>query len=157
VNLTVGGDNEFDVPPGRSEKAWEFIPPVGGHILGVGGHLHDYGVSVRLEDAENGKVLAQVNAKRAPDGKIEKIGRKLFAVSGEGLRLKGGHRYRVVGTYDNPTGKLIKLGAMAHMVGLFVPDDYARWPKLDLTDETLQEDLAALNELGGGGHEHHDH
>ena len=152
VNLTVGGDNEFDVPPGRSEKAWEFTPSVGGHILGVGGHLHDYGVSVRLEDAETGKVLTRIDATRAPDGKIQKIGRRLFGVSGEGLRLKNGHRYRVVGTYDNPTGKLIKMGAMAHMVGLFVPDDYARWPKLDLTDETLQEDLAALNELGSGEH-----
>src|ERR1043166_1323937 len=75
-----------------------------------------------------------------------RCGRRLFGVSGEGLRLKNGHRYRVVGTYDNPTGKLIKMGAMAHMVGLFVPDDYARWPKLDLTAETRQEDLAALNE-----------
>ncbi|HEV8357870.1 MAG TPA: hypothetical protein VGQ17_14055 [Gemmatimonadales bacterium] len=154
VNETVGGDNQFDVPPGRSEKAWEFIPSVSGYILGVGGHLHDYGVSVRLEDAETGKVLTRIDATRAPDGKLQKIGRKLFAVKGKGLRLKEGHHYRVVGVYDNPTGQLIRKGAMAHMVGLFVPDDYTRWPRIDLSDPTLQEDLAALEELGAVEHRH---
>ncbi len=156
VNLTVGKGNEFDVPPGKSEKAWEFTPPVSGHLLGVGGHIHDYGVAVRLEDAESGKVLTEVKATRAPDGKVIKIGRRLFAVSGEGIHMKAGHRYRVVGVYDNPTGKLIKLGAMAHMVGLYTPDDYSKWPALDLTDATLQDDLAYLDEMGGGAHHHHD-
>jgi hypothetical protein len=50
VNLTVGGSNTFDVPPGRSEKAYEFTLPVGGKLLGVGGHLHDYGSFVKLVD-----------------------------------------------------------------------------------------------------------
>lgn len=155
VNLTVGRGNEFDVPAGKSEKAWTFAPPVSGRILGVSGHMHDYGVMVRLEDAETGKVLAEVVSKRKPDGKITGMGRKLFGVAGEGLRLKGGHQYRVVGVYDNPTGALIKLGAMAHMVGLFTPDDYSKWPVLDLTDPTLQDDLAFLTEMGSGAaHKH---
>jgi hypothetical protein len=155
VNLTVGRGNEFDVPAGRSEKAWEFSPPVSGRLLGVGGHLHDYGVAVRLEDAESGKVLTVVNATRLPDGKLSKVSRKLFGVSGQGLALKAGRRYRVVGVYDNPTGKLIKAGAMAHMVGLFAPDDYSKWPALDLTDPILQDDLAFLSEMGGGAtHKH---
>ncbi len=155
VNLTVGHGNEFDVPAGRSEKSWEFTPTIGGRLLGVSGHLHDYGVGVRLEDAENGKVLTRVDAVRTPEGKITKMGRKLFGVTGEGLKLKGGHKYRVVGVYDNPTGQLIKMGAMAHMVGLFAPDDYSKWPALDLSDPTLQDDLAFLSEMGGGEHRHH--
>ena len=57
VNLTVGGSNTFDVPPGKSTKSFEFTLPVGGRLLGVGGHMHDYGVRVRLEDAETGKVI----------------------------------------------------------------------------------------------------
>ncbi|MGQ0701790.1 MAG: hypothetical protein ACT4PM_01500 [Gemmatimonadales bacterium] len=155
VNLTVGKGNDFDVPPGKSEKSWTFTPPVSGRILGVGGHLHDYGVAVRLEDAETGKVLAQVTGVRSSDGKVHGVKRKLFAVAGEGLRLKEGHRYRVVGVYDNPTGALIPKGAMAHMSGLFVPDDPSRWPVLDLNDPTLQNDLTFLNGMGGGGHKHH--
>ncbi|MEP7228238.1 MAG: hypothetical protein ABI785_12800 [Gemmatimonadales bacterium] len=148
VNLTVGGTNTFDVPAGKSSKAYEFTLPVGGRLLGVGGHVHDYGSGVRLEDAETGKVLTQVKAERDAQGKLVKVSRKLFGVSGEGLRLKPRHRYRVVGEYDNPTGKLRVKGAMASMVGLFVPDDMNRWPAVDPRDPTYQRDLASLEVRG---------
>lgn len=154
VNLTVGKGNEYDVPSGRSEKSWEFSPIVGGRILGVSGHMHDLGVAVRLEDAESGKVLTTVNARRKPDGKVLGMERKLFGVAGAGIKLRAGHKYRVVGVYQNP-GDPIKNGAMAHMVGLYVPDDVSKWPAIDLTDETLQDDLAYLNEMGAkSGHKH---
>jgi hypothetical protein len=51
---------------------------------------------------------------------------------------------------------MLPKGAMAHMVGLFAPDDYSKWPALDLTDPTLQDDLAFLSEMGGGEHHHHE-
>ena len=162
VNLTVGGSNTFDVPPGRSEKAYEFTLPVGGRLLGVGGHLHDYGSLVKLIDAESGKELTRVTAKRDSSGKVIGVSRKLFGVSGEGLKLKANHRYRVVGVYDNPTGELRPKAAMAHMVGLFVPDDLAQWPAVDRTDPVMRRDLASLKVPGyedaaapEAGHEHH--
>jgi hypothetical protein len=153
VNLTVGGTNEFDVPAGRSEKAWEFTMPTSGRMLGFSGHLHDYGSSVRLEDVETGKVIATVKAKRAPDGKLLKISRSLPGVTGDGIALKGGHRYRVVGVYDNPTGETVN-AVMAHMSGIFAPDDPSQWPALDLADSTLQDDLASLDEMGKPAHAH---
>ena len=130
VNLTVGGTNTFDAPPGKLTKTYEFTLPVGGRLLGVGGHLHDYGSMVQLEDAESGQDAGPVVAKRDSAGRVLKVSRKLFGVSGEGLKLEAGHRYRVVGTYDNPTQKASP-GVMAHMVGLFVPDDLSKWPKVD--------------------------
>jgi hypothetical protein len=159
VNLTVGGSNTFDVPPGVSEKAHEFTLPVSGRILGIGGHLHDYGVRVRLEDAETGKVITTVQATRDSAGKVSKVSQKLFGVSGEGLKMKANHRYRVVGVYDNPTGKTLVRGAMAHMAGLFVPDDIADWPRIDPSNAEYRRDLAALQVRGtgaaeGGGHHH---
>jgi hypothetical protein len=159
VNLTVGGTNTFDVPPGKSTKAYEFTLPVGGRLLGVGGHMHDYGSGVRLEDVETGKVLTQVKAQRDAQGKLVKVSRKLFGVSGEGLRLKAQHRYRVVGEYDNPTGELRVKGAMASMVGLFVPDNMKRWPTVDPRDATYQRDLASLEVRGAasGSREGHHH
>lgn len=157
VNLTVGKGNEYDVPSGRSEKSWEFTPAVGGRILGVSGHLHDLGVQVRLEDVQSGRVLATVAAKRGPDGKVTGVERKLFGVSGAGIRLRADRRYRVVGVYDNPGAPIVN-GAMAHMVGLYLPDDMAKWPAIDLSDEGLQDDLAYLNEMGTrGGHKHEGH
>ena len=159
VNLTVGGSNTYDVPPGKSTKAYEFTLPVGGRLLGVGGHMHDYGVRVRLEDAETGKIITSVVASRDAEGKVTKMSRKLYGVSGDGLKLEAGHRYRVVGEYDNPTGETLVKGAMAHMVGLFVPEDMDKWPKIDPKDPTYQRDLASLQVRGNpaGGMEHDGH
>jgi hypothetical protein len=158
VNLTVGGTNTFDVPPGKSSKAYEFTLPVGGRLLGVGGHMHDYGTRVRLEDVESGKVLTQVVAQRDSAGKLVKVSRKLFGVSGDGLKMKANRRYRVVGEYDNPTGQTLIKGAMASMVGLFVPDEMKRWPAIDPRDPMYRRDLASLQVRGtgnqSGGHHH---
>jgi hypothetical protein len=165
VNLTVGGSNTFDVPPGKSSKSYEFTLPIGGRLLGVGGHMHDYGVGVRLEDAETGKVITRVVATRDAQGKLIKVSRKLYGVSGDGLKLAGHHKYRVIGDYDNPTNETKVKGAMAHIVGLFVPDDMSQWPKIDPRDPTYQRDMASLQVRGetaeamdhgghGGGTDH---
>jgi hypothetical protein len=113
--------------------------------------MHDYGVRVRLEDAENGKVITSVVATRDSAGHVSKVSRKLYGVTGEGLKLQANHRYRVVGEYDNPTGETLVKGAMAHMVGLFVPDDMAKWPAIEPSDPTYQKDLASLQVRGTGG------
>ena len=36
-------------------------------------------------------------------------------------------------------------------------DDDSKWPKLDLANESTQDDLADLNELGGHSHGEHKH
>jgi hypothetical protein len=83
------------------------------------------------------------------------VSRKLYGVSGEGLKLKADHMYRVVGEYDNPTGETRIKGAMAHMVGLFVPDDMSKWPQIDPRDPTYQRDLASLQVRGEDVNGHH--
>jgi len=157
VNLTVGGSNTYDMPLGRSEKSWEFTMPIDGRLLGYSGHMHDYGELVRLEEVETGKVIATVKAQLRKDGQIVKISRHLPGVGGDGIRLRAGRRYRVVGVYNNVGPEALPNGAMAHITGLFAPDDFSKWPKVDLSDELTQEDLASLNEMGkssGGGHKH---
>jgi hypothetical protein len=88
------------------------------------------------------------------------VSRKLFGVTGEGLKLKANHRYRVVGEYDNPTGETLVKGAMAHMSGLFAPDDMDKWPAIDEANPDYQRDLASLQARGtaaaqGGGQGEH--
>jgi hypothetical protein len=159
VNLTVGGTDEFDLAAGHTEKSFEFTVPTSGRLLAFGGHLHDYGTSVRLEEAVSGKVIAKVTANRTAEGKVTGVSRALPGVTGDGIRLRTGVRYRVVGSYDNPTRKAIPGGAMAHMVGLFAPDDFGKWPALDLMDKGMQADLADLNRMGQGMamHDHPGH
>lgn len=154
VNLTVGGSNTFDLPPGKSEKAWEFTFPINGRLLGYGGHLHDYGLSVRLEDVESGKVIARVTADRDEKGMVSGVSRSLPGVRGAGLKLKAGHRYRVVGEYNNLTDHVLINGAMAHITGIFAPDQPSQWPAVDLADAEYQKDLASLEMMGMGAEDH---
>ncbi|HSE67890.1 MAG TPA: hypothetical protein VLB12_12965, partial [Gemmatimonadales bacterium] len=128
-----------------------------------GGHLHDYGTMVRLEDAENGKELAKVTATRDEKGNVLKVSRSLPGIKGAGIKLKANHPYRVIAYYDNPTAEVIKNGAMGHMSGLFAPDDMSKWPAIDLSNPTFQRDMASLEmrgmDMGEGEHDHgaHEH
>jgi hypothetical protein len=156
VNLTVGGTNTYDVPPGRTQKTYDFQVPLGGRLLAYGGHLHDYGVMARLEDAVTGKELARITSTRDAQGKVSKVSRSLPGVRGSGVRMKANHPYRVVAVYDNPTGDVLKNGAMASIVGLFAPDDLRQWPTIEIENPIFQVDLASL-EMMGTGSEDHDH
>ena len=70
ANCVIGGTSAWDLPPGKSEKSSEFTMPLGGSMLALGGHVHDYARSVRLEDAENGKVLVRLTTKLTSDGHL---------------------------------------------------------------------------------------
>ncbi|HEU4642289.1 MAG TPA: hypothetical protein VFS44_07515 [Gemmatimonadaceae bacterium] len=144
VNNVIGGQTVFDIPPGHSSRSYEFTVPVSGRLIGVGGHLHDYGESVRLEDAETGKVLVRLNAKRDDRGHVLKVGRHIFGFYTDALPLEANHRYRVVAEYLNPTRKTVKNGAMAHINGAFMPADLAQWPTLDRNDPMIRKDIATL-------------
>jgi hypothetical protein len=142
VNNDVGGDDTFDVTPGKSSRAFEFVSPVSGRLLAVGGHLHDYGAAVRLEDAATGATLVRLPAEREKDGRIKAMPRKFFAFNP--IKLEAGHRYRVVAEYDSPLAKTIQNGGMANMVGAIAPDDPRNWPAIDPSDPVFRKDIESL-------------
>jgi hypothetical protein len=121
-------ETSYDIPPGVSERSLELRPSVSGTILGLGGHLHRYGTSVRLEDVTEGRVLWEQVAVRAPDGTIVELGQDVFVWS-QGPKLRTDRTYRVTATYDNPTGSTIVAGGMGTVGGVIVPD--APWPHVD--------------------------
>lgn len=143
ANNIIGGTSTFDLVPGVNRKGWEFTVPSAVTVLGVGGHLHDYGEWVRIEDAETDSVLVQLNTERDETGHVLSVERKeLF--EGAGLRFEPGKRYRIVGQYDNPTPDPILDGAMIHIMGIVVPDDPGAWPSVDPTSKYHEIDLAGL-------------
>ena len=144
VNCIIGGTSAWDLPPGRSEKSSVFTMPLGGSMLAIGGHVHDYAVSVRLEDAESGKTLVKLTTTRTADGHVVALSRRVFGFHEEGLPLLANHPYRVVADYDNPTGHLLTQGAMASMAGAFVPDDVRQWPVLDRQNADVLLDIASV-------------
>jgi hypothetical protein len=144
VNNHIGGVTTFDVPPGKSTQSYEFEFPVSGRLIGIGGHLHDYGAAVRFEDAVSGKVLVRLKSDRNAKGEISKVGRFIWGFHEEALPIEANHKYRVVAEYENPTGKTIPQGGMGHINGVFSPDDIAQWPKLDPSNPEVKLDIATL-------------
>lgn len=141
VNIHPGAGDAFDLAPGGGSRSALFTVGTSGRLLAVGGHLHDYGKELRLEDARTGRVLARVTAQRKPDGEVTGVTHGLYGILGSGPHLKAGRPYRLVAVYaGSPTDSI--RGAMGLMGGIFAPDRYRRWPKIDRTDPAYLIDLA---------------
>jgi len=149
VNYQRPGQSvSYDLAPGRTVRSFEFTLPLEGRLLGVGGHLHDYGEELYLEEVESGRQVVRLKARTGPDGKLQQVERRLFGVTGDGIRLREGRRYRLTAVYQNPTGATIPNGAMGIMIGLFAPADLRQWPRVDPTNPGIRADIEALGGLG---------
>lgn len=149
----VASPVDFDLPPGPQEFRGEHHAPINGRIIGVGGHLHDFGTGlalVEVDDREREREVVSLRVVRDAAGRLQGVERQLPGVRGRGIKLRAGGRYRVVGSYHNPTGAVIPKGAMVHLVLLFAPDRLEEWPPVDPDDPAWQRDVAWLGARGGG-------
>ena len=128
--MPPAGSHSFDLPAGRSERFWEGSPAIYGRILGVSGHVHKYGVSLRLEDRTSGKVLWEGKPTVDEQGEVVAIPIKKF-VTTFGVGVHPDHIYRLTVEYDNTTGGPIVDGGMGALGGVFLPGDADRWPAVD--------------------------
>jgi hypothetical protein len=140
VNIHPGAGDAFDLPPGGGSRSSVFTMEVSGRLLAAGGHLHDFGKEVRLEDVRTGKVLARVHAIRLPDGEVTGVSHSLYGIFGRGPHLIAGRQYRLVAVYQGSPKDSI-YGAMGLMGGIFAPDNYAKWPRLDRNNPDYRLDL----------------
>ncbi len=146
-NLNVGNPTSFDIPPGHSEITYDWAPTAGGKLLAAGGHMHEYGVEVRLEDAATDQVLFRLKSHRGENGEAwvdQKVFRRFFNLFDASIDLEADHHYRIVGVYDNPTNDTIRSGGMAQIGGLFRPDDWADWPENDTADPLYRLDVSGM-------------
>lgn len=146
VNNHPGLPDSYDVPPGGSSKVYNFTVAISGHLLASGGHMHDHGVEMRIEDVATGKVLARVHALRDAKGDVVGVSRQLLGVLGRGPHLIAGHPYRLVSVYENKTGRPIE-GVMGVFGGLFAPDDYKQLPRVDKTSKDYLTDISLVPSL----------
>jgi hypothetical protein len=143
------GSKAFDLPPGRTERSWEGSPAIAGTILGLGGHMHDFGVSLELTDVTSGQVLWHGTPITDGSGRILTFPlARFYNWHRLGMHVVPGHRYRLTAVYDNQTGRPIRDGGMGAVAGLFVPDRGATWPPVDVQDTLYQQDLAATIRSG---------
>ena len=150
VNLTVGGSNTFDVPPGKSHEVLR-VHPAGQRSAARRRRAHARlrGRRCGSRTPETGKVITKVVASARCAGKVTKVSRRLFGVSGDGLKLEGQPQYRVVGEYDNPTRRDRSRARWPTWSASSSPDDMSKWPKIDPNDPDYQRDLASLQVAGG--------
>jgi hypothetical protein len=158
-----GGSKAFDLPPGRTERHWESSPAVPGTILGMGGHLHDHGVSLEVKDVTTGEILWHVEPVKDARDQVTSIPLVLFYRWYRlGIRITPDHTYRLTAVYENPTGRMLRDGGMGAVAGLFVPDRGATWPAVDPADSVYRADLddtlwQSDEEMMGGMKMHGDH
>lgn len=145
---TRGGQSgPYNAAPGISTKSFEFTLPVGGRIVGAGGHMHDYGQFLELVDLESGKTILHLDAKKDSTGQIHGVERTMPGIYGRGIHLQANRRYRVSATYDNTTGQTLIRGAMGAIGVAFVPDDLALWPQVVASDTAWQRDVGWMEAL----------
>jgi hypothetical protein len=102
----------------------EFKLGCSGLLLGVGGHMHDYGRQLDLFTVTRGEDVAALQAQLDPSGKIQSMPVVRFTDRG-GYKLSKGEVLRVSSIYDNPLGEPIPDGAMGIVVGYFLPENDA--------------------------------
>jgi hypothetical protein len=142
----------FDLPPGRSLHSWESSPAIPGDIVGIGGHVHDYAVSLDLTDVTTGQVIWQVTPVRDSAGHVLDLPiTRFYNWHRLGVHILPSHRYRITVMYDNPTGQVIPEGGMGSVAGLFIPDRGTQWPTVNTADPVYQQDLVELFGTGTDG------
>jgi hypothetical protein len=149
----------FAVPPGRTEVSWSGSPAVPGRILGLGGHLHEHAVALRLEDVTTGKLIWETRPRVDAAGNITAVPVRQF-ITRLGVPVRPDHTYRITAIYRNDTQDVIS--GMGVIGGIFAPAKGAVWPPVDRTAAVYARDR--LNVVTGtvdadapanGGYEPH--
>jgi hypothetical protein len=142
VGQQPGGSKAFPLAPGRTSRSWVSSPALPGTILGMGGHIHDYGVSLEFSDSTTGEVIWLGVPDRDSTGEVRSLQPvRFYRWNRLGVHITPEHRYRVTVTYDNPTGRVIPDGGMGAVAGLFIPDRGTTWPAVDPADPDYRQDL----------------
>jgi hypothetical protein len=114
------GPTIYDLPPGRNVKSSELTVGYSGKLLGIGGHIHDHGRQLRLNNVTRGEHIGTLNTDVDADGRLRSIPVVVFP---EGYRINAGEAVKVTAVYENSTGRALPNAAMGIVVGYFLPDD----------------------------------
>jgi hypothetical protein len=147
-------NSAYDLPPGLSQRSRLIQPAIAGKVIGLGGHMHRYGVKLLLEDLTIGKTLWEAAPVRDSAGNILEVPTRLFLWRG-GLHIRPDHVYRLTGVYMNPTGDTLRGGGMATMGGALQPASNVRWPTPNPAHPIFQRDLAQELGAAASAHRHH--
>ncbi|HLK05571.1 MAG TPA: hypothetical protein VKT53_14110 [Candidatus Acidoferrum sp.] len=152
MDVSSCGNSGYDLPAGKSEKSGSVAVKYDGVLLGVGGHMHDYARQIVLEDATQKQTLATLPAKTDDQGHLLSMPVETFFSTG-GKKLAAGDKLKITATYDNPSGKLLRQGAMGIVVGYFVPADDAALAPLRHPARSPAHPMHDMKDMPGMSHD----
>jgi len=147
--MPPAGIHEYDLPPGHSEKSWEGRPAVSGRILGMGGHVHKYATSLRLEDLTADKVVYETKPITDANGAVTSMPQDVF-IWRLGIPIVAEHTYRLAVTYENPEPDTIPGGGMGALGGIMIATRGQEWPTIDPRSPEYLKDRAVTLRMEGG-------
>jgi hypothetical protein len=115
----------YDLAPGHNVTSHTFTFGYDGILLGAGGHLHDYGRLLVLDDPVSKQPVAELRSSLDSASRI--LAMPIERFDGRGFALRKGEPIRVTATYDNPSARRLPEGAMGIVVGWFLPADGAKF------------------------------
>ena len=148
------GNSSYDLKPGMNEQIGNVTLEYSGILLGVGGHMHDYGKQLILEDVTRKETVATLDANLDEKGQLIGMPVKTFFEQG-GYKLAAKDQLKVTSIYDNRAGKLVRDGAMGIVVGYFVPVDDAAMTGLRGATKAISHDMAEPADTQATKGEHH--
>jgi hypothetical protein len=122
-------ESSYDLKPGRNLTTGNVTMDYPGILLGVGGHMHDYGRELVLTNLTRKQTVASLPAKLDANGHMLSMPIVLFMSQG-GYKVAKGDHMQITATYQNPTGHLLREGAMGIVVGYFLPADPQQFDNL---------------------------
>ena len=129
--------SDYDLKAGNNVTSGTLKLAYAGKLLGVGGHMHNYGRELLFQNVTRHEEIAKLDAKSGDQGRLLSIPIVLFLDRG-GYHLDKGDEVRVTATYENASGHDLPRGAMGIVVGYFLPDsDAEMWKTLVRTGKEV--------------------
>ena len=99
------GDSSYYLKPGVNVTPGTLRLAYSGTLLGVGGHMHNYGRQLVLENTTRNENVATLNARIDNQGRLLSI--PAYFLQTGGYRLNKGDTLKVTATYDNISGHFL--------------------------------------------------
>lgn len=122
------GESGFPLLAGGTTLSADIPVNFSGRLLGVGGHMHDYGEQLSLSDTTRKQPIATLKATLDVEGHIRSMPMAVFLDRG-GFEIKKGETVEVEARYGKP--RVAHADGMAIVVGYFLPDDDAQMKSLE--------------------------
>ncbi len=149
------GPKGFSLPAGSTAHSWDGQPITDGNVLGMGGHLHDYGRQITLVNVTESEMLWEVEPRVEDTYHVVSVPTEHFLWQG-GIEIDKNHTYKVSTLYYNPKSDSIPHGGMGEIGGVFLPASLkdSVWAA-DPDNDAYIEDMKFMLSAHGESHSSH--